>query len=454
MALDKPYLDVPGTTIFDADQSRKGYWLNQFCMSLMKDENRKRFKADEDAYLAEWPMTDEQRAAVRARDLNWMMRTGGNIYFLSKLGATDGLSFQQMAGSMTGMTEQQYRDMMVGGGRSPEGNRFVGEQGDAQGPMSQSAAWKAWQEAEAQQKLADAVESADAAAKDKPVGHARITASVFSSHVPAIGAAIDMGKTGEPYWVPMFKGYDFSKQWMKENTPDVIFLVYNDHATNFDLGIIPTFAIGTAAEFEPADEGYGPRPVPVVKGHPKLASHIAQSVIQQDFDLTIVNDLKVDHGLTVPLNLMFGTPSEWPCKVIPFAVNVVQYPVPSGKRCFALGQAIRRAIESYDEPLKVQIWGTGGMSHQLQGPRAGLINAEWDNKFLDRLIADPAELSTMPHIDYVREAGSEGIELVMWLIARGAMADVAGGKPPKVAHRFFHVPASNTAVGHLILENA
>jgi gallate dioxygenase len=454
MALDKPYLDVPGTTIFDADQSRKGYWLNQFCMSLMKDENRKRFKQDEDAYLAEWPMTDEQRAAVRARDLNWMMRTGGNIYFLSKLGATDGLSFQQMAGSMTGMTEQQYRDMMVGGGRSPEGNRFVGEQGDAQGPMSQSAAWKAWQEAEAQQKLADAVESADAAAKDKPAGHARITASVFSSHVPAIGAAIDMGKTGEPYWVPMFKGYDFSKQWMKENTPDVIFLVYNDHATNFDLGIIPTFAIGTAAEFDPADEGYGPRPVPVVKGHPKLASHIAQSVIQQDFDLTIVNELKVDHGLTVPMNLMFGTPSEWPCKVIPFAVNVVQYPVPSGKRCFALGQAIRRAIESYDEPLKVQIWGTGGMSHQLQGPRAGLINAEWDNRFLDRLIAAPAELSTMPHIDYVREAGSEGIELVMWLIARGAMADVAGGKPPKVAHRFFHVPASNTAVGHLILENA
>ena len=132
MALDKPYLDVPGTTIFDADQSRKGYWLNQFCMSLMKDENRKRFKADEDAYLAEWPMTDEQRAAVRARDLNWMMRTGGNIYFLSKLGATDGLSFQQMAGSMTGMTEEEYRAMMSSGGRSANGNRYIGEDGDAQ----------------------------------------------------------------------------------------------------------------------------------------------------------------------------------------------------------------------------------------------------------------------------------------------------------------------------------
>jgi gallate dioxygenase len=453
MALDKPYLDVPGTTIFDADQSRKGYWLNQFCMSLMKAENRARFKADEDAYLAEWPMSDEQRAAVRARDLNWMMRTGGNIYFLSKLGATDGLSFQQMAGSMTGMTEAQYREMMLRGGRSAEGNRVVGEKGDSQGAMSQSDAWKAW-ESKAQQELAAKVQGAHDAAGKGTAGHARITASVYSSHVPAIGAAIDLGKTQEPYWVPLFKGFEFTKQWMKENTPDVVFLVYNDHATSFDLGLIPTFAIGTAAEFEPADEGYGKRPVPKVIGHPQLASHIAQSVIQQDFDLTIVNELKVDHGLTVPMNLMFGSPAEWPCKVIPFAVNVVQYPVPSGRRCFMLGQAIRRAIESYDEPLKVQIWGTGGMSHQLQGPRAGLINAEWDNKFLDRLIKDPADLAQMPHIEYVREAGSEGIELVMWLIARGAMSDVAGsGKAPKVAHRFFHVPASNTAVGHLILEN-
>jgi gallate dioxygenase len=452
MALHKPYLDVPGTTIFDADQSRKGYWLNQFCMSLMKAENRERFKQNEDAYLAEWDMTDEQRAAVRARDLNWMMRTGGNIYFLSKLGPTDGMSFQQMAGSMTGMTEQQYRDMMVGGGRSPEGNRVVGQGGDAQGAVSQSAAWKAWEEKQ-QKDLVAGVEKHDAATKSGANGQARVTASLFASHVPAIGAAVDLGKTDEPYWVPLFKGFEFSKQWMKDNLPDVIFLVYNDHATNFDLGIIPTFAIGTAAEFEPADEGYGPRPVPKVVGHPHLAAHIAQSVIQQDFDLTIVNNLKVDHGLTVPLNLMFGSPAEWPCKVIPFHVNVVQYPVPSGQRCFALGQAIRRAIESYDEPLKVQIWGTGGMSHQLQGPRAGLINSEWDNQFLDRLIADPKDLATMPHIDYVREAGSEGIELVMWLIARGAMADVAGGKAPKVAHRFFHVPASNTAVGHLILEN-
>jgi protocatechuate 4,5-dioxygenase beta chain len=282
---------------------------------------------------------------------------------------------------------------------------------------------------------------------------ARITASVFTSHVPAIGAAMDLHKTHEDYWKPVFAGYEYSKQWMKDNKPDAVILVFNDHATAFSLDMIPTFAIGTAAQFQPADEGWGPRPVPMVYGHPQLASHIAQSVIQQDFDLTIVNKMDVDHGLTVPLSLMCGEldprQDAWPCPVIPFAVNVVQYPVPSGRRCFALGRAIRKAVERYDEPLKVHIWGTGGMSHQLQGPRAGLINAQWDGRFLDRLIGEPEALAQVPHIEYVREAGSEGIELVMWLIARGAMSDA----PPVIKHRFYHVPASNTAVGHLILEN-
>ena len=282
---------------------------------------------------------------------------------------------------------------------------------------------------------------------------ARITASVYTSHVPAIGAALGLGKTHEPYWQPVFQGYDFGKQWLKDNQPDVIFLVYNDHATAFSLDMIPTFAIGTAAEYQPADEGWGPRPVPKVIGHPELSAHIAQSVIQQDFDLTIVNKMDVDHGLTVPLSLMCGQPEAWPCPVIPFAVNVVQYPVPSGRRCYNLGKAIARAVASFDEDLNVQIWGTGGMSHQLQGPRAGLINKDFDNAFLDKLINDPEAAASIPHIDYVREAGSEGIELVMWLIARGAMADAAGGPKPKAVRRFYHVPASNTAVGHLILEN-
>ena len=281
---------------------------------------------------------------------------------------------------------------------------------------------------------------------------ARITASAYMSHVPAIGAAIDQGRTGDPYWRPLFAGFEWSRGWLADRKPDVVILVYNDHATSFSLDLIPTFAIGTAAEFPPADEGWGPRPVPTVVGHPELAAHIAQSVIQDDFDLTVVNKLEVDHGLTVPLSLMCGQPAAWPCKVIPRAVNVLHSPAPSGRRCFQLGRAIRRAVSSFDRPIDVQIWGTGGMSHQLQGPRAGLINREWDNRFLDRLIAEPEALAAMPHVEYVREAGSEGIELVMWLIARGAMADAAGGPAPGVSRRFYHVPASNTAVGHLILQ--
>ncbi len=277
---------------------------------------------------------------------------------------------------------------------------------------------------------------------------ARITGGVTTSHVPAIGAAMDLGKTDEDYWRPLFAGYERSKAWMAEQEPDVIVLVYNDHATAFSLEMIPTFAIGTGERYESADEGWGRRPVPVVEGHPDLAWHIAQSVIQDDFDLTIVNEMDVDHGLTVPLSLMFGQPDAWPCKVIPFAVNVVVYPPPSGRRCYDLGHAIRKAVESFPDDLNVQVWGTGGMSHQLQGERVGLINTEFDTAFLDRFASDPEALASIPHIDYVREAGSEGIELVMWLIMRGALAPDA-----KEVHRHYHVPASNTAVGHLILEN-
>ncbi len=277
---------------------------------------------------------------------------------------------------------------------------------------------------------------------------ARITAGVATSHVPAIGAAIDQGKTEDEYWKPLFKGYEYVKEWVKEQKPDVIFLVYNDHATAFDMDFIPTFAIGCGEEFKPADEGWGPRPVPAIKGHPELAAHIAQSLIQDNFDLTLVNNIDVDHGLTVPLSLVFGQVEEWPCLIIPFAVNVVLYPPPSGQRCYDLGKALRKAVESFDDDLNVQVWGTGGMSHQLQGPRAGLINQDFDNEFLDRIVDDAENLAQKPHIDYVREAGSEGVELVMWLIMRGALNDQV-----ELKKRFYHVPASNTAVGHLVLEN-
>jgi protocatechuate 4,5-dioxygenase beta chain len=277
---------------------------------------------------------------------------------------------------------------------------------------------------------------------------ARVTAGITSSHIPALGAAFDLGKTQEPYWKPIFDDYEWVGKWEKEQKPDVIVLVYNDHASAFDMNIIPTFAIGCAEEFKPADEGWGPRPVPVVKGHPDLAWHIAQCCILDEFDMTIMNKMEVDHGLTVPLSMMFGKVDAWPCRVIPMPVNVVTYPPPSSNRCWLLGEAIRRAVESFPEDLNVQIWGTGGMSHQLQGPRAGFVNKEFDLAFMNDLIANPERLRRMPHIEYLRESGSEGIELVMWLIMRGAL-----GPRIEELHRFYHIPASNTALGHIVIKS-
>jgi protocatechuate 4,5-dioxygenase beta chain len=275
---------------------------------------------------------------------------------------------------------------------------------------------------------------------------ARITAGVASSHIPALGVASDLGKTAEAYWAPAFAGYEWTKRWEAEQKPDVVILVYNDHASAFDMKIIPTFAIGCGEHYLPADEGWGRRDVPTVYGHADLAWHIAQSLILDEFDMTIINEMDVDHGLTVPLSMMFDQPAEWPCKVIPLAVNVVTYPPPSGNRCWALGEAIARAVESFPEDLNVQVWGTGGMSHQLQGPRAGLINAAWDNDFLNGLVGDSDRLRHIPHIEYLRETGSEGIEMVMWLVMRGAL-----GTKTEELHRHYHVPASNTAVGHIVL---
>ncbi len=276
----------------------------------------------------------------------------------------------------------------------------------------------------------------------------RIVAGVGTSHVPAIGVAVDLGKTQEPYWKPLFDGYEPAREWLSKVEPDVVILVYNDHGTAFSLEVIPTFAIGVAREFPPADEGWGPRPVPIVKGHPELAWHMAESLILDEFDITIVNEMSVDHGLTVPLSIACGEPKEWPFPVIPLAVNVVQYPPPTGRRCFDLGRSIRKAVDAYDEDLKVVIFGTGGMSHQLHGERAGVINKDFDQRFLNDLTQDPQRLVELPHIEYVREAGAEGIEMVMWLIMRGALGDDI-----TEVYQNYHVPASNTAAGLIILEN-
>lgn len=278
---------------------------------------------------------------------------------------------------------------------------------------------------------------------------AELVGAIGTSHIPAVGVAIDKGRTEDDYWKPYFDKLPPAREWMAKTNPDVCIVVYNDHANAFSLELIPTFAMGMAERFGIADEGFGKRPVPDVMGDPELAWHLAESLILDEFDLTLVNEMEVDHGLTVSLSVAYGQPDAWPCKVIPLAVNVVQYPPPTGNRCFRLGQAIRRAIDSYPGNERVVIFGTGGLSHQLQAQRAGLINTEWDARFLDLLVNDPEAAARIPHVEYLREAGSEGIELVMWLIMRGAMN-------PKVdeIYRATHVPTSNTHNGLLVLENA
>jgi hypothetical protein len=278
---------------------------------------------------------------------------------------------------------------------------------------------------------------------------AELVGAFGTSHIPAVGVAFDKGRTQDPYWAPYFAKLPPAREWIAAAAPDVCIVVYNDHANAFSLELIPTFALGLAARFPIADEGFGRRPVPEVEGHPELAWHLAESLILDEFDMTLVNEMEVDHGLTVPLSVAFGQPDRWPCKVIPLPVNVVQYPPPTGNRCYRLGQAIRRAIDSYPGNERVVIFGTGGLSHQLQGQRAGLINEEWDKHFLDLLVDDPEAASKITHLEYMREAGAEGIELVMWLIMRGAM-----NPQVKEVYRATHVPTSNTHNGLLVLENA
>ncbi|MGB2492841.1 MAG: class III extradiol dioxygenase subunit beta, partial [Candidatus Puniceispirillum sp.] len=218
-------------------------------------------------------------------------------------------------------------------------------------------------------------------------------ANVFSgmgtSHIPAVGAAIDHGKQGEEYWQDYFKGLEPARAWHAQNKPDVAIIVYNDHASAFSLEQISTFTIGVSDQFLPADEGYGPRNVPAVQGHPALAWHLVESLVLDEFDMAISNNMPVDHGLTVPLSVAYDEPTEWPVKVIPLCVNVIQYPQPTAKRCFDLGVAIRKAVHSYREDINVSIWGTGGLSHQLQGERAGVINSDFDTVFMDNLVNDP-----------------------------------------------------------------
>lgn len=278
---------------------------------------------------------------------------------------------------------------------------------------------------------------------------AKIIAGITTSHIPAIGNAIANGQRNEPYWKRFFDGYQPVIDWLEKEKPDVVINVYNDHGLNFFLNMVPTFAIGCADTYTNDDEGWGLPSLTSFDGDKQLSWHLAESLINQGFDMTTCQEMKVDHGCVVPMNLMFGHKPSWPCKLIPLAVNTVQHPLASAQRCYDLGKALRKAIQSYSEDTKVAIFGTGGLSHQLQGERAGIIDTEFDLDCIDYIINDPDKMCAMSN-DYIMErAGTEGIEVIMWMVMRGAMSPNVD-----VLHKHYHAPISNTGAGVIHLVDA
>ena len=278
---------------------------------------------------------------------------------------------------------------------------------------------------------------------------ARIVGGVTTSHIPAIGNAMSNGLENDPYWKRFFDGYEPVKEWLEKVDPDIAVVVYNDHGLNFFLDTVPTFALGCADRYENADEGWGLQTLASFDGDAEFSWHLAESLISQDFDMTTCQEMLVDHGFIVPMALMWRHLPKWPVKGIPFAVNMLQHPLPSARRCLALGRALGKAIESYPEDKKVVIFGTGGMSHQLQGERAGHINVDFDLKCMDSVINNPEWLASLSNTEIIEKAGTEGIEVIMWLVMRGALHAKVN-----VVHKHYHTPISNTGAGVLVLENA
>ena len=276
----------------------------------------------------------------------------------------------------------------------------------------------------------------------------KVVAGLGLSHVPSVGVAFDRGKMHTPAWKPLWDAYVPVREWLSKLKPDVAIVVYNDHGADFNFDKYPTFAIGAAERYAIADEGFGTRPLPEVRGNADLSIHLCESLIADEFDLTVCQELAVEHGFLVPMNLCFEhTENGWPLAAVPLAVNVIQHPLPSGRRCYRLGQAIRRAVESYPGNLKVVVMGTGGMSHQLQGRRFGCMNERFDQMFLDRLEKDPETLAEMSHQELMEEAGAEAVELIMWHVMRGALSPRA-----RRVHRHYYAPMT-TGMGLITFED-
>ena len=250
---------------------------------------------------------------------------------------------------------------------------------------------------------------------------AYIIGGIGTSHVPTIGLAYDKKRQNDPAWAPLFEGYKPVAKWLEEKQPDVLVFFYNDHGNSFFFDCYPTFAIGVSPEFDMADEGAGRRPLPNIMGHPKLAEHVANRLVNEEFDMAVFQDRPLDHGCNSPLALMWPHEPSWPGAILPIAINVLQHPLPTAARCYKLGQAVRRAIESFPEDLKVVVVGTGGLSHQIHGERTGFNDTDWDEEFLRLFVEQPEVLKGLTHAELIRRGGAESAEVIMWMAMRGAL---------------------------------
>ena len=275
---------------------------------------------------------------------------------------------------------------------------------------------------------------------------ATLIGGITTSHVPAIGRAIARNLQDDDYFKPFFDGFPPIHDWLATAKPDVAVVLYNDHGLNFFLDKMPTFAVGAAPEYRNADEGWGIPVMPPFQGEQSLSWHLIEALVGEEFDLTTCQEMLVDHAFTLPMALLWPGSAAWPVKVVPVCINTVQYPLPSAARVYKLGQAIGRAIRSWDADQRVVVVGTGGLSHQLDGERAGFINKDFDLKFMDSLLSDPTWATKYSITDLVELTGTQGVELLMWLAARGAL-----GEHVRQVHRNYHIPISNTAAGTLAL---
>ena len=276
---------------------------------------------------------------------------------------------------------------------------------------------------------------------------ATIIGAIGTSHSPTIGFALDRQKRDDPAWAPIFHAYEPVRKWLDEKRPDVLFVIYNDHVTSFFFDHYSPFTLGIGDTWRVADEGGGVRALPPVKGHPALAAHLGECLSAEEFDLSFFQDKPLDHGCFSPLSMLWPHQPEWPGAMIPLQIGVLQFPIPTALRCYKLGQALRSAIESYPEDLRVVIVATGGLSHQVHGERSGFNNTEWDLEFLDRVEKDPVSLTRITHADYVKRGGMEGSEVIMWLVMRGALSAVV-----RKVHQTYYLPTM-TGLTTVIYEN-